>query len=226
MNKLQKRLLSWFLVIVMMLGTLPARVFADSDSDMITGAYLDSSGTEAVTVTKSEDKLSVYDYTEGGNIALPVYDIAVPEGTTTVYVAHTGNLSGSGDFFSANGSADYSNFFTAVTTTPYIGVSLSGLLDTGRYLALYNNTWSYTVALRFVTAEPEASYEIRTLTFEDPDYKGDTNYAGGTNWSSLIDNPQYGGPLLYPQGADTAYNWYDKGNTELSHKFADEWNTT
>lgn len=42
-------------------------------------------------------------------------------------------------------------------------------------------------------------YELRTLTFEDKDYKGNgsmqsTNQA---NWSSLIDNPQYGGKLLY-----------------------------
>ena len=67
------------------------------------------------------------------------------------------------------------------------------------------------------------SYELRTLTFEDADYRGDTNYAGGSDWSSLIDEPQYGGPLLYPSGANEAYNWYDKGNTELSHAFADEW---
>ena len=66
-------------------------------------------------------------------------------------------------------------------------------------------------------------YELRYLTFEDADYKGGTNYAGGTNWSSLIDADQYNGSLLYPSGADTAYNWYDEGNTELAHAFADEW---
>lgn len=68
-----------------------------------------------------------------------------------------------------------------------------------------------------------SNYELRYLTFEDQDYRGGTNYAGGANWSSLIDEPQYGGSLLYPQGAAKAYNWYDKGNTELAHTFADEW---
>lgn len=69
----------------------------------------------------------------------------------------------------------------------------------------------------------EAPYELRTLTFEDADYKGDVNYAGKKDWSSLIDSPQYGGPLLYPQDATTVYNWYDKDNTELKHSFTDEW---
>lgn len=68
----------------------------------------------------------------------------------------------------------------------------------------------------------EADYELRTLTFEDADYKGDTNFVGAKNWSSLIDSQQYGGSLLYPTG-DTVYNWYDKGNTYLKHEFTDEW---
>ena len=44
-------------------------------------------------------------------------------------------------------------------------------------------------------AEPD--YELRVLTFEDADYKGGTNFAGGNNWTSLIDSPQYGGKMLY-----------------------------
>ena len=36
-------------------------------------------------------------------------------------------------------------------------------------------------------AEPD--YELRVLTFEDADYKGGTNFAGGNNWTSLIDSP-------------------------------------
>ena len=35
-------------------------------------------------------------------------------------------------------------------------------------------------------AEPD--YELRVLTFEDADYKGGTNFAGGNNWTSLIDS--------------------------------------
>lgn len=72
-------------------------------------------------------------------------------------------------------------------------------------------------------ADDTQSSNLRVLTFEDEDYEGGTNYAGGTDWSSLIDESQYGGSLLYPSDADTAYNWYDKGNTELAHEFADEW---
>ena len=38
-------------------------------------------------------------------------------------------------------------------------------------------------------------YELRVLTFEDADYKGSTNFAGGNNWTTLIDSPQYGGAM-------------------------------
>ncbi len=64
-----------------------------------------------------------------------------------------------------------------------------------------------------------SSYELRYLTFEDEDYKGTQ---GVNYWSSLIDTPQYGGPLLYPS-SDNVYNWYDQGNTEIAHRFTDEW---
>ncbi|MBP3478014.1 MAG: DUF4465 domain-containing protein [Oscillospiraceae bacterium] len=68
----------------------------------------------------------------------------------------------------------------------------------------------------------EADYELRTLTFEDADYKGETNFAGGNDWTSLVDSSQYGGPLLYGDGMgysskEEAYSWYDKNNTELTH---------
>lgn len=69
-------------------------------------------------------------------------------------------------------------------------------------------------------AEPD--YELRVLTFEDADYKGGTNFAGGNNWTSLIDSPQYGGKMLYGESGagvdsvDAAYKWTDKNNTWLS----------
>ena len=71
-------------------------------------------------------------------------------------------------------------------------------------------------------------YELRVLTFEDADYKGGTNFAGGSDWTSLIDNPQYGGSMLYPGGSGTtdeskAYTWYDAGNTELKHMLPKSW---
>lgn len=59
----------------------------------------------------------------------------------------------------------------------------------------------------------------RVLTFEDNDWKGGINFAGKSDWSSLIDNPQYNGPLLYPsfhKDGDPIYGWYDQNNTELS----------
>ena len=74
-----------------------------------------------------------------------------------------------------------------------------------------------------LTASAEEDYELRVLTFEDADYKGGTNFAGGNNWSSLVDDPQNGGPLLYGDGgmgfstAEDAYTWYDENNTELTH---------
>lgn len=63
-------------------------------------------------------------------------------------------------------------------------------------------------------------YNLRVLTFEDSDYKGGKNFAGGNDWTSLVDDPQYGGKLLYGDGmgfydeAD-AYKWSDDNNTFL-----------
>ncbi len=76
-------------------------------------------------------------------------------------------------------------------------------------------------------AQSNVNYEIRTLTFEDTDYKGTKpNYAGGTNWSSLIDDPQYGGPMLYGSGmgfssVEDAYTWTDENNTWLSNTLSE-----
>ena len=78
------------------------------------------------------------------------------------------------------------------------------------------------VSLLPVSAFAEGEdYDLRVLTFEDTDYKGGTNFANGNNWSSLIDNPQYGGSLLYGSSgagvssADEAYQWTDTNNTWL-----------
>lgn len=69
-----------------------------------------------------------------------------------------------------------------------------------------------------------ADGEAVVLDFEDASFKGDiANIAyrtptmtAETYWSSLIDNAQYGGPLLYPETAPaTLYGWYDEGNTNL-----------
>ena len=77
------------------------------------------------------------------------------------------------------------------------------------------------VSLLPVSAFAADDYELRVLTFEDADYKGGTNFANGNNWSSLIDDPQYGGKLLYGSSgagvysADEAYQWTDTNNTWL-----------
>lgn len=87
------------------------------------------------------------------------------------------------------------------------------------------------VSLLPVSAFAEGEdYDLRVLTFEDADYKGGTNFAGGNDWSSLIDDPQYGGSLLYgSSGAgvyseDEAYQWTDTGNTGLKHIFPYNYN--
>lgn len=69
--------------------------------------------------------------------------------------------------------------------------------------------------------DTQEDYDLRVLTFEDEDYKGGDNFAGGNDWSSLIDDPQYGGKLLYGSDGtgvtseDEAYNWTDANNTWL-----------
>ena len=87
---------------------------------------------------------------------------------------------------------------------------------------------AFTAAQPITVFAASDDYEIRVLTFEDADYKGDTNFAGGTDWSSLIENPQYGGPMLYPGGSGTtdvskAYTWTDLNNTELTHTLPKSW---
>lgn len=82
------------------------------------------------------------------------------------------------------------------------------------------------------SAQESANYTLRTLTFEDSDYVSETaNYLGNRDWSSLIDNPQYGGELLYGENhGDTAkdyttvnYRWYDEGNTYLYSELPENW---
>ena len=53
---------------------------------------------------------------------------------------------------------------------------------------------SFCLAVMASSAQSVVDYEIRTLTFEDANYASDEpNFAGGNDWSSLIDSPQYGG---------------------------------
>ena len=72
----------------------------------------------------------------------------------------------------------------------------------------------------------EDEVTLRILTFEDADYVGSSNMLGNKDWSSLIDDPEYGaGGLLYGESMFMEsiklgkYEWYDEGNTELAHRF-------
>ena len=103
---------------------------------------------------------------------------------------------------------------------------VSALMALVMTLSLVNSAVITAFAEGTQSADPStgetqnAGYELRVLTFEDADYKGGTNFAGKSDWSSLIDNPQYMGSMLYPGGSGTtdeskAYTWYDAGNIEL-----------
>ena len=74
-------------------------------------------------------------------------------------------------------------------------------------------------------AAPSVGEDVRVLTFEDEDYKGgESDY-----WSSLVDDRQYGGKLLYGESGTgvydeaEAYRWYDEGNTLLSSMLNNSW---
>ncbi len=84
---------------------------------------------------------------------------------------------------------------------------------------------SITGQMSIVTMSVRAvDYELRVLTFEDEDYKG----SGKEYWTSLVDSPQYGGPLLYGEsGSGPAdYHWNDEGNTFLAHDMPENFGTT
>lgn len=77
-------------------------------------------------------------------------------------------------------------------------------------------------------AQNEAGYTIRTLTFEDADFKGEKpTFGGEKSWSSLIDDPQYGGTMLYGgegygvSSEEEAYKWTDEKNTWLSNTLSE-----
>lgn len=106
---------------------------------------------------------------------------------------------------------------------------VSALMALVMTLSLVNSAVITAFAEETQTAVPStgetqnAGYELRVLTFEDADYKGGTNFAGKSDWSSLIDSPQYGGSMLYGGGSgfdtlEKAYKWTDSGNTELSSR--------
>jgi len=87
-----------------------------------------------------------------------------------------------------------------------IGVDKSPVLGGA---AIYKGINGYT------NDEETVAYELAVLTFDDADSKGDVNVnTGDSEWSSLIDETQYGGSNLYDEDEGVAW-WYDENNTEL-----------
>lgn len=86
---------------------------------------------------------------------------------------------------------------------------------------------STAITKEMLTKAP--SYELRVLTFEDKDAEFEAySFQGGDGevytikkWSELIPEYQYynGSPLIYYDSSDAEYEWYDEKNTELYHKF-------
>lgn len=80
------------------------------------------------------------------------------------------------------------------------------------------------------TADFSDNYTLAVLTFEDEDVKdGFQNLSGASKWSELIDEPQYGGRLLYGESGvgeyDQFYSWTDGGNTFLHSELSEGWGT-
>ncbi len=79
-------------------------------------------------------------------------------------------------------------------------------------------------------AQADDNFVLRTLTFEDADFKGEASVqcTNQANWSSLISDPQYGSELLYGKGGqgapDLFYYWNDDQNTFLAHELPFNWN--
>ena len=72
---------------------------------------------------------------------------------------------------------------------------------------------SLTAAAAVILAsscEKGPEYTLKTLSFE------------GSSWDALVDDPQYGGELLYgDMVTGTDYSWYDQGNTELASELCE-----
>ncbi len=89
--------------------------------------------------------------------------------------------------------------------------------------SIYANQQNGSLGFDFETPFED---EVKVLTFEDVDYVAGANYIGQSSWSSLIDNAQYGGLLLYGEGGmgvTTPYQWTDTDNTFLHNEIIDTW---
>ncbi len=92
------------------------------------------------------------------------------------------------------------------------------------FLALSASALSVVSCTPMEPVEPNEP-KLATLTFEDQDWKGGENYTGAASWSSLIDDKEYDGKLLYNSTyyadkemsiSDSEYVWSDENNTFLT----------
>ena len=206
-----------------------------TDTAMCSGSFTSSTGTDTAASTSAQLKALYTDLGDGfkkdaGSVngGYPVLSwqesVGAPE-IVSIKITH----------------APYKTNYTAGESFNKAGMTVAAVYDNGTTKPvddftvengenLTAGTASVTVKSGAFTAEQpitvlpaSSAYELRVLTFEDADYKGGTNFAGGNDWSSLIDDPQYGGKLLYSddgQGTtdvEKAYTWFDENNTELSH---------
>lgn len=211
-----------------------------TDTAMCTGSFTSSTGTD--TPASTSDALKAL-YTalgdgfkqDAGNVnsGYPVLDwqesVGEPE-IVSIKITHAPYKTNytAGESFNKAGmtvAAVYDND----TTKPVDDFTVeNGENLTAGTASVTVKSGAFTAAQPITVFAASDDYEIRVLTFEDADYKGDTNFAGGTDWSSLIENPQYGGPMLYPGGSGTtdvnkAYTWTDLNNTELTHTLPKSW---
>ena len=190
-----------------------------SDANNVTFTLAD--GT-TFTLPRTQDFMLSLTHSSENAVFIPnetkTYTVNVDEGNdfTVLYISTGWNYTVNGNQLTVTAPASASDGELKILVSP---INTIAPTTTSRSSNAYGKL--YKVHL-FVTNE------FRTLTFEDTDFKATpytldyaNNGAGLTinTWSDLIDDPQYGGPLLYGDYSKTQYYWYDQNNTELYHIF-------
>lgn len=152
---MKKRILSLILAMVMVLGMLPVSAFA-TETPLITGAYLDSAGQQALTVTKAEENLSWNHY--GTDISLPLFRISVPAGTEYVYLSYAEGVAvqNIADYYKDGGMTD--GQMEMPEKSPMLKMPMADVLGTGKIALLYGADWYWNGAVEFVETATEPSW--------------------------------------------------------------------
>ncbi|MCM1005326.1 MAG: PL29 family lyase N-terminal domain-containing protein [Prevotella sp.] len=135
-------------------------------------------------------------------------------GSITIALSTTGIMDIDVYKVSAQGwSADVSSDNKLTVRAPQTWSEASNVCDV---MLMGINNYGYVRVFRFSFYMRDS----RILTFEDSDYKGSES---SPYWSSKIDSPQHGGPILYTNGS--TWGWYDEGNTGLfTQTIGEYWN--